>query len=119
MNFTEQELAGMTVLGIMMAVSNGEMVLSEKVEITKELMNQGIDTAPHVESFMTKCGSMDYREAIKVILNMTSEKKKYVKDYLGRIMRADGSVDNEEMDLMQLISGIIDNDEVIRMLGRI
>ena len=119
MNFTEQELVAMTFLGIMMAVANGEMVFSEKDEISRELMKQGIDSMAHIDAFMAKCRKMDYHEALGVMLNMTSEKKTYVKKYLERIMRADGSVDNDEREFMQLVSGLIDNDEVISIFNNI
>ena len=119
MNFTERELVAMTFLGIMMAVANGEMVFSEKNEISRELMKHGISTEAHIDSFMAKCRNMDYHEVLGIMLNMTSEKKTYVKNYLERIMRADGSVDNDEREFMQLVSGLIDNDEVISIFNNI
>ena len=120
MNFTEQELVAMTHLGLLMAAANGEIVELEKNVIQREItaigINLGINTEDRVKSLFDKVRRIQPTEAIATLLSMQKDKQKYILNYLETVMRADGSIDEDEKELMQYLSDIIAQEEIKQFL---
>ena len=102
MEYTGEQLAALTKVGVAMTLADGKITEEEKLALSMELVSFGVQQLDAV-AILSNAKSMDFDAALAILSSMSDEQKKYATGYLATIMAIDGDVDDSEVKLWQLI----------------
>lgn len=103
MEFTELELVAVSKIGMEMALADGVFDQRENDFFTDVMMAFGL-TAYDGMRFGQAASKMSNAEMIKIISSLTEDKKRFVSDFLIRMMHSDGKIDPSEIKLLTMVS---------------
>lgn len=105
MIFTNQELAAILKMATAIAAADGNVSTEEQTMMALELLRFGV-SEEKTKIIINETMKLSPAEACIIISKMTNEEKKYVTAYLGKMICADGKIEDSELKLWTLISKI-------------
>ena len=107
MKMNKSQLAALSKLGAMIAVSDGNGDENEKLFLVKELVSFQL-SSDEVLSVVEMGESMEASEALAIVGAMDNVQKMEACAFLGAMIAQDGKIDEKEVALWSLISQLCD-----------
>ena len=103
MEFNREELMAIAKIANAMIAADGKVDENEMCSWTMEMERFGI-AKEGFRSLYEGSEKLDFVDALSVISNFDEEQKRYVGAFIGSLMAIDGSIDDAELKLWQLVS---------------